>query len=84
MAGTDCARYLPTFLLMRKNMHISRCVCLHRRLAKAAGLSLGLAMAASIIADPTKITSQPTDLSAEEGTAASLSVGVSSSPNTYR
>ena len=65
-------------------MHISSCVRLPRCLAKAAGLSLGLAMAANIIADPAKITSQPSDLSAEEGTVASLSTEVSGSPNTYR
>ena len=84
MAGSNWALYLPTFLLMRKNMHISCCVRLPRCLAKVAGLSLGLAMAASIIADPAKIISQPTDLSAEEGTEASLSAEVSGSPNTYR
>ncbi len=37
-------------------MHISRCIRLPRRLAKATGLSLGLVMAVSIIADPAKIT----------------------------
>ena len=65
-------------------MHISHCIRSTSRLAKAAGLSLGLAMAANVIADPAKITSQPTDLSAEAGTAASLSAEVSGSPNTYR
>ena len=65
-------------------MHISRCIRSTSRLAKASGLSLGLAMAASASADPAKITSQPTDLSAEAGTAASLSSEVSGSPNTYR
>ena len=65
-------------------MHISRFIRSTSRLAKASGLSLGLAMAASASADPAKITSQPTDLSAEAGTAASLSSEVSGSPNTYR
>ena len=65
-------------------MHISRCIRSTSRLAKVSGLSLGLAMAASASADPAKITSQPTDLSAEAGTAASLSSEVSGSPNTYR
>ena len=69
---------------MKTIIHISRCIRSTSRLAKTAGLSLGLAMAANVIADPAKITSQPSDLSAEEGTVVSLSAEVSGSPNTYR
>ena len=69
---------------MKTFMHFTRCIRSTHRLTKATGLSLGLAMAANIIADPAKITSQPSDLSAEEGTVASLSAEVSGSPNTYR
>ena len=69
---------------MKTFTHFTRCIRSLHRLTKATGLSLGLAMAANVIADPAKITSQPSDLSAEEGTVASLSAEVSGSPNTYR
>ena len=69
---------------MKMFMHFTRCIRSTRRLARATGLSLGLAMAANVVADPAKITSQPSDLSAEAGTAASFSAEVSGSPNTYR
>jgi hypothetical protein len=69
---------------MKTITHIFRWFRSTNRLAKAAGLSLGLAITANAIADPAKITSQPSDLSAEAGTAASLSAAVSGSPNTYR
>ena len=69
---------------MKMSIHFTRCTRSTSRLAKAAGFSLGLALAASASADPAKIITQPTNLSAEEGTAISLSAVVSGSPNTYR
>ncbi|MBC8243773.1 MAG: hypothetical protein H8E20_05210 [Verrucomicrobia bacterium] len=69
---------------MKTDTHLSRWFRSTRRLAKAAGLSLGLAMVAIGQADPAKITSHPSDLSAEEGTSTRLSAEVSGSPNTYR
>ena len=69
---------------MKMFMHFTRCIRSTSRLAKAAGFSLGLALAASASADPAKIITQPTNLSPEEGTATSLSAEVSGSPNTYR
>ena len=65
-------------------MHFTRCLRSTRRWARAAGLSLGLATAANAIADPAKITTQPSDVSAEAGSATSLAAAVSGSPNTYR
>jgi len=69
---------------MKMSMHITRCIRSTRRLAKSACLSLGLAMAAIAIADPAKITTQPSDVSAEAGSATSLAAEASGSPNTYR
>ena len=65
-------------------MHFTPCIRSTRRLAKATGLSLGLAMAANGVTDPAKITSQPSDVSAEAGSATSLAAEASGSPNTYR
>jgi hypothetical protein len=69
---------------MKMFMYFTPCIRSTRRLAKATGLSLGLAMAANGVTDPAKITSQPSDVSAEAGSATSLAAEASGSPNTYR
>ena len=69
---------------MKITMHFTRCIRSTCRLAMATGLSLGLAMATNAIADPAKITTQPSDVSAEAGSATSLAAEASGSPNTYR
>jgi len=60
---------------MKMFMYFTPCIRSTRRLAKATGLSLGLAMAANGVTDPAKITSQPSDVSAEAGSATSLAGG---------
>ena len=54
------------------------------RLAKLFSLGLGLAIASTAFAQPAKIVTQPSDVTAPEESAASLKAEVSGEPNTYR
>ena len=53
-----------------------------RRFAKVFGLGLGLATFSH--ADPAKIVTQPSDISAPAESSASLKAEASGEPNTYR
>ena len=57
-----------------------------RRLAKVfcLGLGLGLGLATVSHADPAKIVTQPSELSAPAESSASLKAEASGEPNTYR
>ena len=55
-----------------------------RRLAKVFCLGLGLGLATVSHADPAKIVTQPSDVSAPAESSASLKVEASGEPNTYR
>ncbi len=55
-----------------------------RRLAKVCYLGLGLTLATVTQADPAKITTQPSDVSAPAESSASLKAEASGEPNTYR
>ena len=55
-----------------------------RRLAKVFCLGLGLGLATVSHADPAKIVTQPSDISAPAESSASLKAEASSEPNTYR
>lgn len=54
------------------------------RLAKLFSLGLGFAIASTAFAQPAKIVTQPSDVTAPEESAASLKAEVSGEPNTYR